>query len=524
MPSSDPRPGALDALERRETAFARIYAGDHEVWKLRKPLRLVVGGQTIDLRSLEARRDACLEELAVDQRLAPDVAQEVVAVVRDEDGLLRVGDPPSAVDWALRLCRLPDHDRAADRLASGRLSDADLEAIALRVARFHERARGAPVDPSRAIERLRDAIHLRVESTEARRRAPLPEEVETAEAWQLAFLERASSRFVRRAGTDAIREGHGELTLDHVFVDDASEVRILAGPWIGPRFRDADVAADVALFATDLASRGRADLAERFVAEYARLANDFDLYPLLDFHASLRASIRAKIDWACADLEVAGSPGEARYRERARRFLALSLAQPRRPILPPMVVALGGQVASGKSTVAQHVARRIGAPVVGSDPTRDFLIGARLNEDLHEAHWERSYAPGFAERVYEEVLRRAEQVIETGRPVVVDGCFRFRAQRSLTRALAERFGLPFLFVEARVSRAVQRDRLAERAVRDGVDLDDWVEIADDMRAQWEPADDLPSGEHLVLDTSHPLDHNAQTLEDRLATWPPGFTG
>lgn len=26
MPSSDPRPGALDALERRETAFARICA------------------------------------------------------------------------------------------------------------------------------------------------------------------------------------------------------------------------------------------------------------------------------------------------------------------------------------------------------------------------------------------------------------------------------------------------------------------------------------------------------------------
>ena len=61
-------------------------------------------------------------------------------------------------------------------------------------------------------------------------------------------------------------------------------------------------------------------------------------------------------------------------------------------------------------------------------------------------------------------------------------------------------------------------------MRDGVDLDDWVEIADDMRAQWESADDLPSGEHLALDTSHPLDHNAQMIEDRLATWPPGFTG
>ena len=72
-----------------------------------------------------------------------------------------------------------------------------------------------------------------------------------------------------------------------------------------------DVAADVALLATDLASRGRTDLAERFLAEYAGLANDFDLYPLLDFHASLRAAIRAKLDWVCADHEHAGSAGEA---------------------------------------------------------------------------------------------------------------------------------------------------------------------------------------------------------------------
>lgn len=515
---------SLEGLEVRDTPFARLHLGAREVLKRRRAVHVVVGDEEMDLTSASARRAACLEELALDRELAPGVARDVVPLVRDEAGGLRIGDPANAVDWALRLARLPDSDRAADRLEAGRLSEQAIEAIARHLARSHERARGAAVDPGAIPDRLRSWIRMRIESPDARRGEPLPEEAARAEAWQLAFLERASERLVRRAASEHVRMGHGELTLDHVFVDEAGGVAVLAGLGVGPRARDVDVAADVALFATDLAQRGRADLAERFVAEYARLANDFDLYPLLDFHASLRASIRAKLDWLGADLAVAGSATERRCRERARRFLALALAQPRRPLLPPSVVAMGGQVASGKSTVARHVARRIGAPVVGSDPTRDDLIGARLNEELHEARWERSCAPGFGERVYEEVLRRAAQVLETGRPVVVDGCFRSRAQRARARALAARFGLPFLFVEAQVSREVQRERLGERALRDGVTIDEWVEIADEMRAQWEPADDLPGSEYLALDTSRPIEGNAAAIEDRLATWPAGFTG
>jgi hypothetical protein len=519
----DSRP-SLDELKRVETGFARLYQSEHEVFKLRRPVRLAMGDERVDLSSLELRRAACLEEQRIDEQLAPGVARGVVAIAADAAGRLRVDGESAPVDWALRMRRMPDADRAADRLAAGRLDDEDLQAVARCLARFHERARGVSAGPEEMIEALRRRVTLRIDAPDWPRRTPLPEDVDRIESWQLAFLEREVERLTARARADAIREGHGELTLEHVFIDDARRVRILAGLEIGPRFRDTDVAADVALLATDLAGRHRADLAERFVAEYARLANDFDLYPLLDFFASLRASIRAKLDWLCADREAAGSKGERRYRGRARRFFALALAAPRRPLLPPAVVAMGGLVASGKSTVALHIARRIGAPVVGSDPVRDFLLGARLNEDLHEARWEKSYEPGFGERVYCEALRRASEVLASGRPVVIDGCFRSRAQRLRARALAERFGLPFLFVEARISPDCQRQRLAERAVRDSVTVDDWQEIADQMSAQWEPADELSESEHLALDTGLALERNAATIEQRLPTWPPSLTG
>ncbi len=185
---------------------------------------------------------------------------------------------------------------------------------------------------------------------------------------------------------------------------------------------------------------------------------------------------------------------------------------------------MGGQVASGKSTVARHIGKRIGAPVVSSDATRDFLLGSRLNEDLHEVHWERAYEDGFGERVYGEVLRRAGEVLSSGRPVVIDGCFRSAEQRERARALAREFGHPFLFVEASVSRDVQHERLAPRAERDQVEVEVWTDIADELRAQWHTTDALALDEHLRLDTSKPLDANAAAIEHRLATWPEDLVG
>ena len=351
------------------------------------------------------------------------------------------------------------------------------------------------------------------------RRSPLPDPVERIQAWQLDFLGRHSERFLARAASDAFSEGHGELTLEHAFIDDSGRVRVLAGLEISPRLDRADVTADVALLASDLAARHRVDLAERFVADYARTANDFDLYPLLDFYASLRAALRGKLDWLCADRLVGESRRAEAMRERARRFFALALSAPRRPLLPPVVVAMGGQVASGKSTVATRIAHRIGAPVVGSDPARNFLLGVREHDDVHESRWEEAYEPGFGARVYDEVLRRASEVLESGRPVVIDGCFRSAAQREAARELARRFERPFLFVEATVPRAIQRDRLAERAQRDDVALSAWQEIADEMRADWEPVSELRAEEYLALDTSLPLTRNTTLIEERLPTWP-----
>ena len=79
-----------------------------------------------------------------------------------------------------------------------------------------------------------------------------------------------------------------------------------------------------------------------------------------------------------------------------------------------------------------------GGPAVAG-ATRDFVIGvdaAAPEQSLHEIDWERSLRPGFREQVYDEVFRRAEVVLASGRPVVLDGCFGTRTLRARARELA----------------------------------------------------------------------------------------
>ncbi len=511
---SDP---ADPGLEFVETWRSRVFLTPTDVWKIRKPVHL----GALDYTTLGARRRACESELTLNHSLAPDVYHGIVPVTEGPDGRRRIGGPGDAIDWAVHMARLPDRDRADQRVRENRLDDDAVHAVAHAVATFHEAA--ARVE-GEARAMLRTAIDLEPQrSPSSSDELPLPHAAAEAARWQRSFLTDYASLFEERAAAGRLRDGHGNLGLEHVFVADDGRVRVIDRLDFDARLRRVDICADVTSLSTDLAAAGRADLAERFIADYAAEANDFDLYPLIDFYTSLRASVQGKIEWFYAD-HFAHDPRRAdERRARAQRCFKLAVSAPRQQLLPPAVVAVGGLVASGKSTVACHLGREIGAPVVSSDRTRDFLLGARLNEDLHEVHWKRAYEEDFGDRVYDEVMRRAGAVLKSGRAVVMDGCFRSRTQRARPRALAKRFGHPFLFVEAQANEEDVRQRLHERAIRDAEPDSTWLDIASELEAQWEPTDELAAEERETLDTSLALEHNAKRLRKKLPTWPAGLT-
>ncbi len=509
------RPG----IEVLETHISWVFLDQEEVWKVKKPVAMGF----LDFSTANKRRWACNEEVRLNRRLAPDVYLGVEPITLSRSGRHRFGGAGQPVDWAVHMVRLSDEARADHRLASERLSAEDVERIASHLAKFHattrcdeETARYGAVEViagnvGENFEQTRETLGEYLSSEEAR-------EIETS---QNEFLDRHRELFEARAAAGFVRDGHGDLHLDHIYVSD-DNVTIVDCIEFNRRFRFADVCADIAFLAMDLTWRGRADLAEHFLASYAREANDYDLYPLVDFYESYRAFVRGKVASILASDETAGARSRQRFAAEARRFFLLALASERRSLVPPVVVAVGGLIGAGKTTVARRLASELTAPVIDADRTRKHLLGVNAEEKVSVAPFSGAYRPEFSEGVYSEVLRRAASVLDSGRPVVLDASFRSRSARSTARRLARDRGVPFHFVECFAPAEICRQRLEMRARTANVS-DGRLEIFDDFVARWQAVEELPKAEHSLIDTSVSLETNIAALKSRFVTWPSGLT-
>jgi aminoglycoside phosphotransferase family enzyme/predicted kinase len=517
-PASFPTPRP-PRVERVETHASWVFLGDRDVYKVKKPVNFGF----LDFSTVEKRKAACQSEVALNARLAPGVYLGVVPVVRTLGSSLAFGGAGDVVDWAVHMRRLPDDHRADFRLAEGKLSGRDIDALAERLAVFHDHVRS---DEETAALGASAAIRRNVVENFSQTRGVVSEYLTSAEAdeierWQLAFLAENAPLFDDRAASGRIRDGHGDLRLEHVYIGEQGEVTIIDCIEFNERFRYADVCADVAFLSMDLAWHGRVDLAERFLARYARASGDYDLYAVVDFYESYRAYVRGKVATLLAVDEQADPDARQRAAREARRYFLLALAAHRNPLVGPALVCVGGLIASGKSTLAEAIALEMSATVVDADRTRKRMIGVAPETPVHDPSWKGAYDPSFTAEVYEEVRRRAGVVLASGRPVVVDASLRSVSDRRAMRDLATRHGVPIRFVECRADLELCRARLLRRERESGVS-DGRVGIFDDFCARFEPMVELPPREHLVVHTSNPLAQTLLELRAHVQTWPRGL--
>lgn len=505
--------GRGEAVELITTHCSWVFRLRERVFKVKRPVDLGF----LDFTTLAARQAACEAEVALNTRLAPGVYLGVVPIVLGADGKHRRGGVGTPVDWAVEMVRLDDAQQADALLGRGALGPEEISRLAERLAAFHAEARS---DAHTASFGLPRAVAVNVEEN-FRQAAPFIErfisrrEAELIQSFQRSVLDQRAPLFEARAAGGRVRDGHGDLRLEHVYFRPGGELSILDCIEFNERFRYADVASDVAFLAMDLAIHGRADLAELLFARYARAANDYDLYPLADFYESYRAFVRGKVSGMLAADEAAPAQARAEAWARARRYFLLALAEARLPLWPPRVVAFGGLIATGKSTVADALAVSLFVPVVDADRTRKSLLGVEpLRSVQGPDPWQGAYGAEMTARTYRELLRRAGVVLDSGRAVVLDASFRSAAWRAEARALARARGVPFTFVECRAPEALCRERL--RARKDQATVSDAREdLYDSFARKYEPVQELAAEEHLVLDTSQPLEECVAALRRAL---------
>jgi len=508
-PRALPEEPAPERVEHVQTHLSHVFLSRERVYKLHKAVDLGF----VSFATRAERNADCLRELRLNRRLAPDVYRGVAPVERDPDtGRHRVAEPdaePEALDPGREHCvvmrRLAEADNALERLGRGALPREDLGRVAGRIAAFHGETRlgaPAPFTPEAWQERQARPARANFEAMEGGGRGLDPGRVRAGRDATEAAIARLAPDFERRRVAGRAVDGHGDLHLQHIFLEQAGPPLAIDCIAFDEALRRIDAASDVAFLAMDLAYRGRADLGEHFLAAYAAAAGDFDLYAVVDFFASYRAAVRAKVAaLAAADADIPEGQ-RARARESAGRHLdqALGFLAPRGP---GALVLVGGTVGTGKSTVARALEREAGGVIVASDRLRRQLFGApeAEREGGGGRGWaEGRYAPERRERVYEAMLEAAAPALRSGRTVWLDATWSQRARRERARALARETGAPCHFVETVAPREVSLERLARRAAEGADPSEAGPEHLDAMNRSFEPVEAWPADTHWTVDT------------------------
>jgi Uncharacterized protein conserved in bacteria len=463
-------------------------------WKLKK----AVAYPFVDLSSRELRSRQCEREVKLNRRLAPDVYLGVVPL-DDDSG--------AVVDHLVEMRRMPDDRRLAALVTQATESTSCLDRVADVIARFHSEApSGGAIDAAASRDAVGDLwaenlAELTVHSGSTLDRSALEQVASLARG----YLAGRAALFAERIAAGRARDGHGDLLADDIFcLPDGP--RVLDCLEFDDHLRYGDGLADVAFLAMDLERLGRADLARRFLDRYAAAATDEWPASLEHLYVAYRAVVRAKVACLRAD------DGVAEAAELARRLL--TIARDHLESGRVRLVLIGGPPATGKTTLANAVARRLHWPVLHSDEVRKELAGIAATTHERTALDTGIYTPAWDARTYAALAERAREHLERGRGVVLDASWNDQEQRGRASRLAGATSSELIAFRCAAPHDVSATRAAARASV-GTDASDAIgEIAENLTerfAAWPEA--------TVLDTTSSAEVVASAVVAALAARP-----
>jgi uncharacterized protein len=243
------------------------------------------------------------------------------------------------------------------------------------------------------------------------------------------FLSGRAPLFASRVAGGRILDGHGDLLADDIFLLDDGP-RVLDCLEFDDRLRWLDGLDDIAFLAMDLERLGAPELGGLLLDRYAEHTGDPAPGSLREHYLAYRAFVRARV--AC----LRHVQGDGSAAEDAARYAGIAVRHLRRGRVRLMVV--GGLPGTGKSTLAGQLADELGAVLLSSDRVRKELAG--IDPLAHAAAPYRGgiYATEHTARTYDELLRRAEQLLGRGESVVLDASWTQPAARKQAQTVAKR--------------------------------------------------------------------------------------
>lgn len=311
-------PTASERVEVIETHLAWVFLTDRHAYKMKKP----VCYDDLDFRTVEARQWVCNEEVRLNRRLAGDVYRGVVPLVIDAQGAFRLGGAGEAVDWLVKMQRLPADRMLDTMILRDTVQEADVRRAIHRLADFYETAEPVEMSPEAYLNRLEQGIEATTRGLVQSAYEMSHYQVKEIAAVQAAFVESEAELLRQRVRQGCIVEGHGDLRPQHVCL--IEEPVIFDCLEFDRSLRLLDVVDELSFLAMECERLGAPSIGKVVVDTYATVAGDTPDSRLVHFYKSYRALQRAQI--AVRHTRRPSTEDESKWSGQARHYMGLAAA------------------------------------------------------------------------------------------------------------------------------------------------------------------------------------------------------
>jgi hypothetical protein len=495
-------------VELVQTQMSFVFLAGEYVYKVKKAVDLGY----LDYTTLDKREFFCGRELELNTRLSPHIYLEVVPIVR-RGGAFALGGDGEVAEYAVKMRRLPQERMMDELLRQDKVSGEMVRQVARKMADFHCKAETS--EEIASYGRL-DAILINIEENSSQTEKYIGnsisrERYQDIQAYNDEFISENTSLFESRVECGRIKDCHGDLHAAHIcFINDIAIYDCIE---FSDRFRYGDTASEMAFLAMDLDYHGHPELSRCLIESYVEVSSDPELIRLLDFYKCYRACVRGKVESFKLDDPHIPQSDKKDALARARRYFALAHSYTGKGRVPALVIVCG-LVGTGKSTVAEMLAKEEGWQVISSDVTRKSLAGIPLMEHRFEEFDGGIYSREFSEMTYACMFDESREVLSRGSSMIIDASFKKKEERDEARKLAEEMGARFLVVECTLDEETARLRLDER-LREGSISDGRWEIFGQQQKDFDEIGEIPPESHMVLDTSGPVEDVVSSIIERI---------
>lgn len=504
MERPDFYPHPVTSIVHRETHISEVFLTGSYVYKIKKPVNL----EFLDFTTLEKRGYFCQQEVVLNRRLTKNVYLGVVPITL-KDGSYRMGGSGACVEYAVQMRQLPEDSSMVRLLRKGRIGRAALQELSSILVRFYGQAPTNPhISSFGSWEAVRNNCEENFRQTETFVGSILEERMfQIVLAATRSFLRRWQDLFAHRIQKNRIRDCHGDLRAGHIYF--ADQIQIVDCIEFNERFRYGDIASDLAFLAMDLDYEGHPQTAQDLLMAYVRDSKDHDVFVLLDFYKCYRAFVRVKVN--CFHCQEGNLSDHQRQRllTQTTRYMDLAYRYAVQFTRPTLWVVCG-MPASGKSTIAEELAKTLGIQAFHSDETRKELFGLESHQVNIVAFEDGIYSKGATSLTYGKLLLMAQDEIDKGRSVILDATYGSSHERSEVFRLARDVDANLVFVECVCSEPTIKKRLMRRETIPTVS-DARLRHFDQIKERFEPLGEVRDDMHIRVDTEKSLEESMEHI-------------